>query len=180
MLRQPKVEGGGGDELTVRFLRLADRELRPAYRLAGYLLGSADEAEDAVQEAIIRAWRGWPNLRDENRFAVWFEQIVANVCRDRGQRRSRLRALPLDAKMVVVARDPFRAALDRDEVGRALQALPADQRAVVVLRYWRDLPLEEIAERLAVPLGTVKSRLHYGLLAMRNVIEPAGIVEVSQ
>ena len=53
-------------------------------------------------------------------------------------------------------------------------------RAVIVLRFWRDLPLEEIANRLALPLGTVKSRLHYGLRAMRGVIEPAALVEVSQ
>jgi RNA polymerase sigma-70 factor (ECF subfamily) len=82
--------------------------------------------------------------------------------------------------MSVFARDPFRTALDRDEVGRALQTLPAEQRAVIVLRFWRDLPLEEIANRLALPLGTVKSRLHYGLRAMRGVIEPGALVEVSQ
>ena len=180
MSKPPQVESAGGGESTTRFLRLADRQLRPAYRLAGYLLGSSDEAEDAVQEAILRAWRAWPNLRDESRFAAWFEQIVANVCRDRGQRRSRLRALPLDDEMSVFARDPFRSALDRDEVGRALQALPAEQRAVIILRFWRDLPLEEIANRLALPLGTVKSRLHYGLRTMRGVIEPSALAEVSR
>ncbi len=180
MSRPQQTEGAGGEESTARFLRLADRQLRPAFRLAGYLLGSSDEAEDAVQEAILRAWRSWSNLRDEDRFGAWFEQIVANVCRDRGQRRSRLRAMPLDDEMSVFARDPFRTALDRDEVGRALQALPAEQRAVIVLRFWRDLPLEDIAERLALPLGTVKSRLHYGLRAMRGVIEPGALAEVSQ
>ena len=82
--------------------------------------------------------------------------------------------------MAAFARDPFRSALDRDEVGRALQALPAEQRAVIVLRFWRDLPLEEIADRLALPLGTVKSRLHYGLRTMRGVIEPAALAEVSR
>ena len=180
MSRPPQTEGAGGEESTARSLRLADRQLRPAYRLAGYLLGSSDETEDAVQEAILRAWRSWPSLRDEDRFAAWFEQIVANVCRDRSQRRSRLRALPLDDEMSVFARDPFRTALDRDEVGRALQTLPAEQQVVIVLRFWRDLPLEEIANRLALPLGTVKSRLHYGLRAMRGVIEPGALVEVSQ
>ena len=180
MSRPPQAEAGGGDESTARFLRLADRQLRPAYGLACYLLGGSDEAEDAVQEAALRAWRAWPKLREEDRFAAWFEQIVANVCRDRGQRRSRLRAIPMDDEMSVLARDPFRAALDRDEVGRALQALPAEQRAVIVLRFWRDLPLEEIADRLALPLGTVKSRLHYGLRAMRAVIEPAALAEVSR
>jgi RNA polymerase sigma-70 factor (ECF subfamily) len=176
----PQPERTGGQESTARFLSLADRQIRPAYRLAGYLLGSSDEAEDAVQDAILRAWRSWPNVRDESRFAAWFEQIVANVCRDRGQRRSRLRAMPLDDEMAAFTRDPFRVALDRDEVGRALQALPPEQRAVIVLRFWRDLPLEEIADRLALPLGTVKSRLHYGLRTMRGVIEPTVLAEVSR
>ena len=180
MIVGPKPEAGGSDESASRFVRLADRQLRPAYRLAGYLLGSGDEAEDAVQEAILRAWRAWPKLRDEDRFEAWFETIVANVCRDRGQRRGHLRAMPLDDEMAIPTRDPFRGALDRDEIGRALQALPAEQRVVIVLRFWRDLPLEEIADRLALPLGTVKSRLHYGLRTMRGVIEPTVFAEVSR
>jgi RNA polymerase sigma factor (sigma-70 family) len=67
--------------------------------------------------------------------------------------------------------DRFGALLARDSVGRALGALTVDQRAVVVLRYWLDLSLEQIAERLGWPLGTVKSRLHYGLAALRERLE---------
>jgi len=67
--------------------------------------------------------------------------------------------------------DSFAAILARDSVGRALIALTPEQRTVVVLRFWRDLSLEEIAERLEWPLGTVKSRLHYALAALRQQLE---------
>ena len=75
--------------------------------------------------------------------------------------------------MDLEAADPFRAALARDAVGRALPALSNELRMVVVLRYWGDLSLAEIAERLDIPVGTVKSRLHAALQALRRRIEPA-------
>ena len=78
-------------------------------------------------------------------------------------------ALPDDAQPE--ANDRFGALLARDSIGRALAVLTVDQRTVVVLRYWRDLSLEQIAERLGWPLGTVKSRLHYGLAALRERLE---------
>jgi len=162
-----RIGGVASDE---RFLRLADRELRLAHGLAAYLLGSSSEAEDAVQEAIIRAWRGWPRLRDEERFQPWFERILLNVCRDRAKRRGRLRVVELEPLITLSVSDPFKAMLDRDAIGRALSMLPTDQRAVVVLRFWRDLSLEDIAYRLEVPVGTVKSRLHHGLRALRGTM----------
>jgi RNA polymerase sigma-70 factor (ECF subfamily) len=64
----------------------------------------------------------------------------------------------------------------RDEVGRLVRTLPPDQQLVVALRFWRDLPLEEIAERLDLPLGTVKSRLHYAMRALRKELDRQGKV----
>jgi RNA polymerase sigma factor (sigma-70 family) len=69
------------------------------------------------------------------------------------------------------ARDPFRDFLARDELGSVLDALTPDQRLVVVLRFWRDLSLDQISERLDWPLGTVKSRLHHAMAAMRGRLE---------
>lgn len=145
-------------------------ELPMAYRLAGYLMADAAEAQDAVQEASVRAWRGWPALREKESFHSWFSQILVNVCRTKLRQRSRRRATDIE-DVDVEAADPFKAALARDTVGRALSALSDELRMVVVLRYWGDLSLAEIAERLNIPIGTVKSRHHAALQSLRRRVE---------
>ena len=157
--------------LRAEFVRLAGRHIDGAYKLAGYLLGDAGEAEDAMQEALTRAWRAWPRLREPESVGPWLDRIVANVCKTRIGARKRVRSVAFDDEMEVHAPDPFRATLSRDAVGRALERLSPDQRVVVVLRYWRDMPLEQIALRLDVPLGTVKSRLHYALRLLGREID---------
>ena len=151
------------------FVRLVRPELPGAYRLAGYLLRDATEAEDAMQDALEKAWQAWPKLRETERFPVWFDRIVANVCQDRLRQRRRVSVMELNEEIASLpnARDPFREALARDEVGRLLRCLPVDQQIVVGLRFWRDLSMEEIADRLQLPLGTVKSRLHYAMRTLR-------------
>jgi RNA polymerase sigma-70 factor (ECF subfamily) len=149
---------------TERFLRLAATELDRAYRLAGLLLGSRSEAEEATQEALLRAWRNLAALRDPDGFQAWFDRILVNICRDRLRRRARIRFIALDEGVAPKpAGDPFRSVLDRDEALRALATLDADERLVVILHYWADLTLASIAERTGWPLGTVKSRLHRAL-----------------
>jgi RNA polymerase sigma-70 factor (ECF subfamily) len=158
------------------FVRLVQPELPGAYRLAGYLLRDATEAEDATQDALEKAWQAWPKLRETDRFSAWFDRIVVNVCNDRLRHRRGIRVLELDEEIAGVphARDPFREALARDEVGRLIRRLPADQQIVVGLRFWRDLSLDEIADRLQLPLGTVKSRLHYAMRTLRGELDRQG------
>jgi len=156
------------EERAALFLDLIEPELPRSYKLAGYLLGDAMEAEDAVCEAVARAWQNRGRLRDPERFPAWFGRIVTNACRDRMRRRKGARIVEIeDEAGSICERDPFADALARDEVGRLVRKLSADQQIVVALRYWRDLPLEEIAEHLDVPLGTVKSRLYQGLRVLR-------------
>lgn len=176
MDRGPRSEPD--DARTALFLRLADREIGRGYRTAGYVLGNAAEAEEATQDAILRAWTAWPSLRDPDRFGPWFERILMNTCLDRVRRRHGVRLVDLERVPELRGADPFAAGLARDEIGRALGDLPLEQRAVVVLRFWRDLPLEDIADRLEVPLGTVKSRLHYAMRAMRSTLERNGEPEM--
>ena len=153
------------------FAAALEGELSMAYRLAGYLMADAAEAQDAVQEASVRAWRGWAGLREKDRFHAWFSQILVNVCRTRLRQRSRRRTLDLD-EFDLEGGDPFRASLARDAVGRALSALSDELRIVVIMRFWGDMPLAEIAERLGIPVGTVKSRLHAAMQTLRRRIGP--------
>jgi RNA polymerase sigma-70 factor (ECF subfamily) len=154
------------------FVQLVGPHLPGAYRLAGYLLRDASDAEDATQEALARAWLAWPKLRQTDSFGAWFDRIVANVCKDRLRQQRGVRVLDLDEVADAAPElDPFRAALARDEAGRLVRRLPPDQQIVVALRFWRDLTLDEVAERLDLPLGTVKSRLHYAMRTLRKELD---------
>ena len=153
-------------EASAAFVRSALAEADDAYRLAGYLLGDATEAQDAVQDALIKAWQSWSSLRDPDAFGPWFGQIVVNVCRDRMRRHRTLRMVELGAAGEVESDDVFRRMTVDDDLAGLVARLVPEQRIVVVLRFWQDLTLEQIADRLDVPLGTVKSRLHYALKAL--------------
>ena len=154
---------------TERLARLARAELDRAYRLAGLILGSAPDAEDAVGDALERAHRSIGQLRDEAQFQAWFDRIVVNACRDRLRRRRLVRFIPIDeAGERTTPHDPFAAVIESDAALRAIGVLPADERAIVVMRYWADLQVEEIGRRLGIPAGTVKSRLHRALARMRE------------
>jgi RNA polymerase sigma-70 factor (ECF subfamily) len=164
-----------------RILHLADAELDRAYRLAGLILGNQPEAEDATQDALLRAWRSSDSLRDAERFQAWFDRILVNVCRDRLQRRHKIRVVAMDEGTGFDASaDPFRAILDRDEVMRAMASLSDDLRIVVLLHYRADLTLEAVAERVGWPVGTVKSRLNRALETIRSNVKAAGSAEVQR
>lgn len=153
---------------TDRFVALAANELDRAYRIAGLLLTDAAEAEDAVGDALERAWTSLDRLRDPEGFQPWFDRILVNGCRDRLRRRRRVRFIPLEPALGrSEPSDPFRQVLDQDQILRLMHALPDDERIVVVLHYWADLTLQAVADRVGWPIGTVKSRLHRALERMR-------------
>jgi RNA polymerase sigma-70 factor (ECF subfamily) len=155
-------------ELRRRFVRLAEEELDRSYRLAGLILGSAAEAEDAVGDALERAWREAHLLRDAARFQAWFDRILVNGCRDRLRRRRTVTFVPIEAAGTPVTADPFRLVDDEDALVRATATLAPEERIVVMLHFWADLTLESVADRLGWPLGTVKSRLHRALERLRQ------------
>ena len=155
------------DRRRAGFFAASRPGLDRAYRLAGLLLADAHEAEDAVQDALIVAWQSFDTLREADRFGAWFDRILVNGCRDRLRRRNVVRFIPIDGGPEPAGRDPFTAFIERDALLAGLGALTADERIVVVLRFWADLPLEGIAERLGWPIGTVKSRLHRALERLR-------------
>jgi RNA polymerase sigma-70 factor, ECF subfamily len=167
MLNERAIGNANADRAAA-FSDLAERHLADSYRLASLILGDRDAAEDATHDAFVVAWKSWGSLRDPARFEAWFGRILVNVCRDR-LRRSRRHGLMevtdvSDELLAATATgDLAAAAADHDAVGRGLARLEPDQRIVLILRYYRDLPVEEIAARMGVPAGTVKSRLHYAL-----------------
>lgn len=157
-------------EGAIDVVGLVTAHVADAYRLARAILLDDAEAEDAVQEASLAAWRARGSLRDAARFEPWFDRILINRCRDQLRRRHRA---------VRIAPPPigFDPAGPRPETGRdadldrAIDALDADHRIVVLLRYWQDRTVDDIADRVGIPAGTVKSRLHHALRSMRATLE---------
>ena len=141
-------------EDAVRALLLS--RLDGAYRLATCILRDAAAAEDAVQEAALRAWAMRRGLRDPDRAEAWFARIVVNECRAELARRSRRPAVS-EADLVVARTNPEEL---RDEVARALARLTPDEQVVVAMRFGRDLTVPQIALQTGIREGTVKSRLH--------------------
>lgn len=158
------------------FEALSDRCLDDAYRIASVVLRDQMDAQDAVHDAVLIGWRKFGSLRDPGRFDAWFGRIVLNQCRDRlrARGRGRVREAALGAAMERDRRDEFGRIAQRDAIAAAFPTLDPDLQLVVALRFYRDLPLEGIAELLGVPLGTVKSRLNRGLKRLRAELERAG------
>jgi RNA polymerase sigma-70 factor (ECF subfamily) len=136
------------------------------------ILRDLPAAEDAAQQTLVTAWRELPGLRDPGRFEAWLYRILVRACTAEARRSGRWRADVRDVSPdVPVDTNELRRVADRDELERGFRRLTSDQRAVIVLRYWRDLRQEEIAETLDIPLGTVKSRLHHATAALRAALE---------
>jgi RNA polymerase sigma-70 factor, ECF subfamily len=149
------------------FERVVEPLLPAGYDLAFAVLRDRQSAEDAVQEAAVRAWRGFAGLRDENRARAWFLKIVLNQCRATMRTRWWRSHLLSDRVEGVAASGDAGAEL-RIDLERAMRVLSRDQRAVLFLAYQMDLPQEEIAGVLGVRLGTVKSRLHRAVARLRT------------
>jgi RNA polymerase sigma-70 factor (ECF subfamily) len=142
------------------------------YAIATRILRDTHLAEDAVQSALIMAWRHLPELRDPDRFEAWVRKLVVNACYAEARRRStwaaNVRLLPVDGP---AGPDELVSIPDRDALERAFRRLTVDQRAVFVLHHHLGLPLVEIAETLGIPQGTARSRLHYATRTLRAAIE---------
>lgn len=154
------------------FGMLVGRTSDRMYAIATRILRDSDLAEDALQSALITAWRELPRLRDPDRFEAWVRRLLVHACYAEA-RRSRswagnVRVLPVDGP---AGTDDFLAVADRDALDRAFRRLSIEQRAVFVLHHHIGLPLVEIAESLGVPPGTARSRLHYATRMLRAAIE---------
>ena len=159
------------------FRRLVERQLDASYRLAAVILGDRVEAEDAVHDAAVSAWRGLAALRDPNRFDAWFRRILVNGCRDRLRARARRRVVDVGRELVEAEHprvaDVAEATAVRDALARAIDSLAPEEQVVVALRFHADLTVPAIADALAIPEGTVKSRLHHAMGRLRTALQEA-------
>ena len=142
-----------------------------AHRLAAWILRDSVCAEDAVQEALLRAWKVRQTIRLElGEPQRWFMRIVVNVCRDELRRRRRyVVAADPASGMASVAADAPEA--DHADLDRAIGRLKPDEQVVLGLRFGRDLTIPQIAAQTGLREGTVKSRLHYALEHVRAALE---------
>ena len=153
------------------FTELARGAVTRLDRAARLILRDPELARDAVQEALIRAWRDLRGLRDPDRFDAWLHRLTVNACLDIARHRRRrvieVELDPIDMPDVV---DMAGALADRDIVDSAMRRLDESSRAIVVLHYFLGMPLTDVASALGIPIGTVKSRLHRALGEMRVAV----------
>jgi RNA polymerase sigma-70 factor (ECF subfamily) len=167
---RPPAVGPADAARSEAFVRLADEHLDRAYGLARAILRDPIDAQDATHDAFVSAWKAWATLRDPARFEAWFDRIIVNTCRNR-LRGTQRRPTDISSEIAIASGDPFSQTEDRDVLGAAIAGLSADHRIVVALRFYRDLTVDDIAARLGVPSGTVRSRLHYALRALHDAID---------
>lgn len=158
----------GGDREA--FGVLATASVDRMYGLARFILHDADLAEDATQEALVRAWRDLPSLREADRFEAWLHRLTVRTCIDLGRSRRRRRADLMVLPLEPAAPDGASELADRDEMERGLRRLNDSQRSVIVLTFYLGFSPGEVAEALDIPVGTAKSRLHYALEALRAAL----------
>jgi RNA polymerase sigma-70 factor, ECF subfamily len=162
-----RARGGDREAFSV----LAGGAVDRLYAIARLILRDAELAEDATQEALVRAWRDLPTLRDVERFDAWLYRLIVRACADIGRHRRRWRA-----EITVLPTEPAESdraseLADRDQLERALRRVSDDQRSVLVLTYYVGLSPRDVAEALEIPVGTAKSRLHYAIEALRAAVE---------
>ena len=159
-----------GDEEAFASLAVdaGDRLHAVAFRI----LRDTDLAEDATQQALLTIWRDLPQLRDPARFDAWSYRLLVRACYAEGRRTRRwaanIRLLPTDES---IGPESMGSVVDRDQLERGFRRLSVDHRAVVVLHHYLDLPLDEVAEVLGIPAGTVRSRLHHAMRGLRAALE---------
>lgn len=152
------------------FSELMRRHERRVYNLAYRMLGEAEEARDAAQDAFLSCFRNLGRFRGDAAFSTWLHRIAVNACYDALRKRS---GSPVDAirfPQPAAMPDHGDEAAASIDVQRALLSIPQEFRAVLILHEMQDMPVEEIASALEVPAGTVKSRLHRGRVALGRAL----------
>ena len=168
------------------FNTLVWRWEKPLFNFVYRTIGNEETAKDICQTTFIRTYRELKRLRDPDKFSPWIYRIALNLCRDELKRRKKRNLLyyedffsdqnPSNPVMQIPDQDTKtpEELVDHQELGdilkRAIMALPEEQRVVIVMKQYQGLKFTEIAEILKQPINTVKSRLYYGLRALRKIL----------
>ena len=160
------------------FSTLVKRHETRVYNVCLRILGNREDARDATQEAFLTALRKLSQFRGDAAFTTWLHRVAVNACYDALRKRKRQPMLHLatdddhqrEVEPGPPVPDPADALAAGIDVARALAQVPEDYRVALVLADVRDLPYEEIARVLNVPLGTVKSRVHRGRIALARAL----------
>jgi RNA polymerase sigma factor (sigma-70 family) len=154
------------------FARLAAAAITRLDAIARMITRDPERAKDAVQEALTQAWRNLPSLRDPDRFDAWLRRLLVRACVDE-LRHARRRVLEVELTELDHPKvaDSSLTLADRDALDRAFRRLDSVQRSLVVLYYYADLPLADVADALALPVGTAKSRLFRARETLRAALE---------
>jgi RNA polymerase sigma-70 factor, ECF subfamily len=170
VLNELVIRATAGDEDA--FAALTSAVGDDCMAIAFRILRDIDRAEDAVQTAFVTAWRKLHSLREPDRFEAWLHRLLVRACYAEARRAGQHGRNPVGHEAAWESGpDPILNLHDRDQLERAFRKLPPDQRAVLVFRYYLGLTVPELSQRLGIPVGTAKSRLHYASTAMRAVLE---------
>ena len=181
MRRQTVERAISGDHDA--FAELARASMDRQYAIASLILRDVDRAQDAVQEALVSAWRDVRALRDPEAWDAWLHRLTVRACYRLAQSQRRRALVELHVvpePMPDRATDFTISVSERDRLEREMGRLSLDQRAVLVLHFYADLTLEQVADILGIPTGTAKSRLHYGLQALRETMRDRASVPATQ
>ncbi len=167
---------------------LAQRWDGSVYRFARRILGNDEDARDVCQEALTKAYLNIGRLRDPAKFKSWVHHIALNLCRDRHRsRKAKPEALgydesdaesipvPVPAGADAVGDHAARRVVLGGLVERALARLPDEQRTAILLREYQGFTSEEVGEITGVPAATVRTRIFYGLRAVRKSMREQGV-----
>jgi RNA polymerase sigma factor (sigma-70 family) len=152
--------------------------------VAGLILRDPDRAKDAVQDALVAAWKDMGALRDPDAWDAWLRRLTVRACYRsaiKERRRMRFEVAVIPAEDSIRLPDASADVADRDWVLAELGRLDIHQRSVIALHYYLDLPMREVAAILGIPFGTAASRLHRGLEVMRTAMRehPAAAIQLA-
>ncbi len=155
------------------FAELAGAAISRLDAAAWLILRDPEQAKDAVQNTLVRAWRDLPTLRDPDRFDAWLHRLLVSACIDEARRLRRHR-VDVELTEIARARDRRRSSRRSPTATSSNAASSGSSRRcgpLIVLHHYLDLPLPEVAATLGIPLGTAKSRLHRALQVMRAALD---------